>query len=54
MGKVLVLISQASDGTFWCHTETDVYGGGLNSIGVSVAEAKEDLMICLEEAKKTI
>lgn len=52
MKKILVTISQAPDGSYWCHTEQDVYGGGLNSAGASVREAKEDLMVCLEEAKK--
>ena len=52
MKKVLVTVSQASDGTFWCHTEKDVYGAGLNSVGVTVKEAKEDLQMCLMEAKE--
>jgi len=52
MRQVVVTISQASDGTFWCHTEEDVYGGGLTAVGTSVKEAKEDLMVCLEEAKE--
>lgn len=52
MKKVTVTISQAPDGTFWCHTETDVYGGGLNSAGSSVKAAKEDLQTCLEDARK--
>lgn len=51
MKKVLVTVSQASDGSFWCHTEKDVYGVGLNSAGSTVKEAKEDLLMCLEEAK---
>ncbi len=51
MRQVVVTISQASDGTFWCSTEEDVYGGGLTAAGRSVKEAKEDLMVCLEEAK---
>ena len=51
MRKVLVTVSQASDGTFWCHTEKDVYGAGLNAAGQSVKEAKDDLLACLEEAK---
>ena len=51
MKKVLVTVSQASDGTFWCHTEKDVYGAGLNAVGQSVKEAKDDLLACLEEAK---
>ena len=51
MRKVLVTVSQASDGTFWCHTEKDVYGTGLNAVGQTVKEAKDDLLACLEEAK---
>ena len=51
MKKVLVTVSQASDGTFWCHTEKDVYGAGLNAAGQSVKEAQDDLLACLEEAK---
>ena len=51
MEKVLVTISQAPDGSYWCHTESDVYGSGLNGAGASVKEAKADLMECLEEAK---
>lgn len=52
MKKVLVTISQAPDGTYWCHTEKPVYGGGLNSAGRTVREAKDDLMICLEDARQ--
>ncbi|MBR1688087.1 MAG: pilus assembly protein HicB [Prevotella sp.] len=52
MKKILVTISQAPDGTYWCHTEGDVYGGGLNSAGDSVKAAKDDLMICLEDARQ--
>ena len=52
MEQVLVTIAQAADGSFWCHTETDVYGGGLNSVGASVKEAKDDLMACLAEARE--
>ena len=51
MKQILVTISQASDGSFWCHTETDVYGCGLNSVGTTVKGAKEDLMTCLADAK---
>ena len=47
MTKVLVTVSQATDGSFWCHTEDDVYGGGLNGAGASVKDAKQDLMECL-------
>ena len=42
MEKVLVTISQAPDGSYWCHTESDVYGSGLNGAGASVKEAKAD------------
>ena len=52
MKQVVVTISQASDGTFWCHTEADVYGSGLNSAGASVKEAKDDLFACLWDAKQ--
>lgn len=51
MKKIMVTISQAADGSFWCHTEQDVYGSGLNAVGQSVAEAKADLMVCLEDAR---
>ena len=51
MKKVLVTVAQAEDGSFWCHAETDVYGGGLNSVGATVSEAKDDLMACLTEAR---
>lgn len=51
MEKVLVTVSQAPDGSFWCHAEQDVYGSGLNGAGASVKDAKADLMACLEEAK---
>lgn len=52
MKKVIVTVSQAEDGSFWCHTEEDVFDSGLNGAGATVAEAKEDLMMCLEESKK--
>ncbi len=52
MKKILVTVSQAPDGTFWCHTESDVYGGGLNGAGNTVKDAKEDLTACLEEARQ--
>ena len=51
MKKILVTVAQASDGTDWCHTEQDVFGGGLNGAGNTVKEAKEDLAACLEDAK---
>ena len=37
-----MIVSQASDGTFWCHTEKDVYGAGLNAAGQTVKEAKDE------------
>ena len=52
MKKVLVTISQAADGSFWCHSECDVYGCGLNGAGATVKAAKDDLMLCLEDAKE--
>lgn len=51
MEKILVIVAQSSDGSFWCHTEKDVYGGGLNGVGPSVNEAKADLMACLKDAE---
>ena len=54
MKKVIVTVSQAEDGSFWCHTEEDVFDSGLNGAGATVAEAKEDLMMCLEESKKDV
>ena len=52
MEKVLVTVSQASDGSFWCHTESDVYDCGLNGAGATVKAAKDDLLVCLEEARE--
>ena len=52
MKKVLVTVSQAPDGTYWCHSESDVYGGGINGAGKSVSEAKADLMVCLKDARE--
>lgn len=49
--KIKVSVYKADDGSFWCHTEKDVYGAGLNSCGSTVAEAKQDLYDCLEDAK---
>ena len=42
--KVVVTIYRANDGSYWCHTEEDVYGCGLNSVGMSVEEACEDYL----------
>lgn len=52
MKKVIVVVSQASDGSYWCRTEQDVYECGLNGTGPTVKAAKEDLAVCLEEAKE--
>ncbi len=50
--KVLVTVEQASDGSYWCHTEDEINKGHFNSVGSSVAEAKQDLLDCYEEAKQ--
>ncbi len=51
MARVTVTVYKSSDGTFWCHTEQDVYGSGLTAVGTTVAEAKADLMSCFDDAK---
>ena len=51
MQKVIIIVEQASDGAFWCRTETDIAGVGLNACGKDVASAKADLLECYEEAK---
>ena len=48
--KVLVIVEQAKDGTYWCYTENDIEGVGLNATGKTVEEAKADLMDCYREA----
>ena len=50
--KVKVSVYKADDGSFWCHTEKDVYGTGLNGSGSTVSEAKQDLYACLDIAKE--
>ena len=52
MAKVTVTVYKSSDGMFWCSTEQNVYGCGLNSVGATVAEAKADLIACLDDARK--
>ena len=52
MKRVTVTIEQASDGYFWCRTEEEVYGAGLNAVGKTIEKAKEDLAECMEEARK--
>lgn len=54
MKNILVTVSQAEDGTYWCHTEEDVYDSGLNGAGNTVSEAKQDLMVCLEESRRDV
>ena len=50
--KVKVSVYKSDDGTYWCHTEKEVYGAGLNGSGNTVSEAKLDLFSCLESAKE--
>ena len=51
MKKIKVIVEQAKDGSFWCHTEDGIGKVGLNSCGETVAAAKQDLMDCLALAK---
>lgn len=51
MKKIKVIVEQAKDGSFWCHTEDGIGRVGLNSCGETVAAAKQDLMDCLALAK---
>ena len=51
MRTIPVTISKAPDGSYWCHTEEDVFDSGINSNGKSVKEAKADLMDCLDESR---
>ena len=48
--KITVTVSQANDGSFWCQTEKPIANTYLSATGKNVAEAKEDLQICLEDA----
>ncbi len=50
MKKVTVVVEKADDGTYWCHTNS-IGKVGLNACGNSVAEAKKDLLECLDLAK---
>ena len=54
MQKVTIIVEQASDGNYWCRTNEDVAGVGLNSCGATVEEAKQDLMDCYQEAKEDL
>lgn len=49
--KAKVIVEQASDGNYWCHTDGTVNGVGLNATGATVEDAKKDLLECYEEAK---
>lgn len=49
--KVLVTIERAKDGSYWCTTEDAILGGYLTATGHTVQEAKDDLSVCLEEAR---
>ena len=50
--KILVTVEQASDGSYWCHTEDEINKGHFNSVGRTVEEAKQDLIDCYEEARE--
>lgn len=49
--KVTVIIELAKDGSFWVHTENPIKGVGLNATGATVEAAKNDFLLCCEEAK---
>lgn len=50
--KILVTVEQASDGSYWCHTEDAISNGHFNSVGDTVEAAKQDLLDCYAEAKE--
>lgn len=50
--KVQVVVECAKDGQFWCYTQDDIDGVGLSASGTTVADAKKDLMSCLQEASQ--
>lgn len=50
MTKAIVTVEKGSDGYFWCHTEIDK--GGYTGCGETVAASKNDLALCMEEAKE--
>lgn len=50
--KVLVTVEQASDGSYWCHTEDAINKGHFNSVGRTVEVSKQDLLDCYEEARE--
>lgn len=51
MIKATVTVEKASDGYFWCRTV--IGGGGYNGCGETVEAAKNDLALCMDEAKET-
>ena len=50
--KVTIIVEQAKDGSFWCHTKENIGKVGLSACGASVEDAKKDLMDCLALAKE--
>lgn len=50
--KVLVTVEKGKDGYFWCRTEDEINKGYLTACGSDVAKAKEDLLVCLQEANE--
>lgn len=50
MVKAVVTIEKGSDGFFWCRTE--IGNGGYNGCGKTVEAAKEDLALCMEDARE--
>jgi hypothetical protein len=50
MIKGIVTVEKDSDGYYWCRTE--IGNGGYNGCGKTVAEGKDDLAACLEEARE--
>lgn len=50
--KILVMVEQASDGSYWCRTEDAINNGHFSSVGSSVEAAKQDLLDCYAEAKE--
>ena len=47
-----IIINKNPDNTFWCRSEEDLNGTFLNAVGNTVAEAKEDLAICVQAVKE--
>lgn len=52
MRKIIVTVKKASDGYYWCRTAEEINGNTmLAGCGMTVAEAKADLLYCYGEAK---